>query len=175
MLPSHRIWGAAFAAWCVLGLCRHREGGVVIRSQVAFWVMLPGVRASLDPAFRTTQTGPARHAKFLAPFQGYPIPRKTEILNERGRISALLCRLHSSYIIHMRLYFFRIRKVVAYDNIIQSKQPGNSRIHHTPSNRKRGWWVGPIASGPYKSHDCKCNARGELGSLLKNNFLLDLR
>lgn len=63
--------------------------------------------------------------------------------------------------------------LVAYDNIIQSKQPGNSRIHHTPSNhtiRKRGWWVGPIGSGHY-AHHCKCNARGVVRCLK----IIDLR
>lgn len=65
MLPSDCIWGPACTAWCVLGLCRHGKAALVIRSTDGNATRRA---ASPDPAFRTTQTQPARHAKFLAPF-----------------------------------------------------------------------------------------------------------
>jgi hypothetical protein len=57
MLPLDRIWGAACAVWCVLGLCRHGKAALVIRSTDGNATRRA---ASLDPAFRTTQTN--RHA-----------------------------------------------------------------------------------------------------------------
>ena len=84
--------GSLAAAWYVLAPVPAGRGGrLVIRSRVTVWVMLP-----------TTQSGAARsgfpyhsnhgtpRTTLLAPVQQYPIPRETEILNEKGGIPA--CR-----------------------------------------------------------------------------------